>query len=129
MDQTTLPPPEHFLQLCPVPEKHLILHLFHRVEQLATNFKLLEVYTVISKKSRAMASYFLSYKCGYPTTVTIVTSKTSVELGGIVGGWPAAPYASAAGMIMIRVPPRFIPASPSSIPLITCPCPIATVTG
>ena len=59
MDQTTLPPPEHFLQLCPVPEKHLILHLFHRVEQLATNFKLLEVYPVISKKSRAMASFFI----------------------------------------------------------------------
>src|SRR5258708_13325115 len=108
MDQTTLPPPEHFLQLCPVPEKHLILHLFHRVEQLDANFKLLEVYPVISKKSRAMASFFLSYKCGYPTTVTIATSKPSVELGRIFGGWPAVPHASPAVILMIPVPPPSI---------------------
>src|SRR5262249_30219314 len=51
------------------------------------------------------------------------TSNTSVELGGITGGNPRAPYASSGGMVSRRTSPIFIPATPWSQPLMTSPAP------
>lgn len=50
---------------------------------------------------------------------TMLTSKTSVALGGINGGDPRLPYAKAGGIINFRSPPSFMPVMPSSHPLIT----------
>lgn len=50
---------------------------------------------------------------------TMLTSKTSVALGGINGGDPRLPYAKAGGITNFRSPPSFMPVMPSSHPLIT----------
>src|SRR5581483_7747647 len=50
---------------------------------------------------------------------TAVTSKISVALAGITGGEPAEPYPNAGGIIRRRVPPDFMPTSPSFQPAMT----------
>ncbi len=52
----------------------------------------------------------------------------SVEFAGI-GPTARSPYPRAGGIIRVRVPPTFIPANPSSQPLITCPAPRVNVNG
>ncbi len=44
------------------------------------------------------------------------TSKTRVELGGMSGGAPWAPYAMLGGRVRRRFPPTFSPATPTSQP-------------
>ena len=60
---------------------------------------------------------------------TSLTSKISVEFGGINPEYPFAPYARSGGIRSCRFPPTFIPAIPSSHPLITCPAPSKTSIG
>src|SRR6266550_3133667 len=56
-------------------------------------------------------------------TCSSSTSKIKVALGGIAPGAPRAPYPSSGGIVRVRAPPTFIPATPSSQPAITCLAP------
>ena len=47
------------------------------------------------------------------------TSNNNVALGGIAPPAPAAPYPRFGGIISVLCPPIFMPATPSSQPLIT----------
>lgn len=63
-------------------------------------------------------------------TPTSWTSKIRTEFAGIKPlpiSWE--PYARDAGIISLRFPPTFIPATPSSQPLITCPAPSWKLNG
>ena len=57
-----------------------------------------------------------------------LTSKIRVLLAGIPG-WPLLPYASCAGMVILRSPPIDSPAIPISQPLMTSPAPSLKVNG
>src|SRR4051794_23315552 len=56
-------------------------------------------------------------------------AKISGELAGIVGGEPAAPYASSGGMTSTRRPPTFMPGTPWSQPWMTWPWPTVNSNG
>src|SRR5262245_26825832 len=58
------------------------------------------------------ASNPLDYKYQDYRTPSNSTSKIRVELGGITGGRPAAPYARSGGIISFRLPPTFIDINP-----------------
>src|SRR6185503_4899339 len=66
---------------------------------------------------------------GAYSTPRTSTSKTSVEPGGMSGGAPASPYAIDGGNTSFRRPPTFMPLTPSSHPVITCPAPSVKAKG
>src|SRR4029078_3232037 len=57
------------------------------------------------------------------------TSKISVAFGGITPPAPRSPYAICGGITSVRCPPTFMPATPSSQPLITRPAPSVNPNG
>jgi hypothetical protein len=56
-------------------------------------------------------------------------SKTRVAFAGITGGNPRAPYASSGGIVSLRLPPIFMPATPRSQPWMTRPAPSGNLNG
>lgn len=70
------------------------------------------------KKSYYIFFLFTSQSSHMPRTVT---SKTSVESGGIVPLIPFLPYAAFGGTVSFLIPPTFIPTTPISHPWITSP--------
>src|SRR5262249_41207748 len=70
-----------------------------------------------------------SLEAAQPLISSSSTSKISVASGGITPPAPRLPYAMSGGMISVRWPPTFIPATPSSQPRITRPPPKGNVNG
>src|SRR3989338_8470801 len=77
----------------------------------------------MNPQDKDLMTFQLDGLCDAHRSPSNSTSKVNVALGGITLPAPRAPYASCGGMVSLRLPPTFIPATPSSQPLMTCPAP------
>jgi hypothetical protein len=74
----------------------------------------------VVRPTDVLVSEWVVHCFGAAFTASSSTSKMSVEFGGMPGR-PCGPYAKDGGMTSLRFSPTFIPATPWSQPLITCP--------